>query len=103
MSDLDLTKRIQLAQYLASTAESLITDLFHKALKTDEKTTDDYVTELDRSIESMCLKNVIATFPDDGFYGEEDPGSKSKNGYEWIVDPIDGTNNFVRGLPLCGF
>ena len=103
MSEPVLEKRIELAHYLASNAGSLITDLFHKTLKAEEKLADDYVTELDRAIESMCLKNVQEQFSEDGFSGEEGPKVTSKNEYEWVVDPIDGTNNFLRGLPLCGF
>lgn len=103
MNDLTLDKRIELAHYMTSNAGSLITDLFHKTLKVEEKLSDDYVTELDRAIESMCLKNIQEQFPEDGFFGEEGPKVNSKNGYVWIVDPIDGTNNFIRGLPLCGF
>lgn len=99
----NLEKRITLAKYIASNAGSLITDLYHQKIRVDEKESDDYVTELDKNIESMALKNVIEQFPDDGFYGEENMGVKGSNGYEWVVDPIDGTNNYVRGLPLCGF
>lgn len=103
MSEVDLSSRIELTHYIASMADSLITDLFHKTQKTEGKLTDSYITELDRSIESMCLKNIQATFPDDGFEGEDTNAIKSKSGYAWIIDPIDGTNNFIRGLPLCGF
>jgi myo-inositol-1(or 4)-monophosphatase len=99
----EITKRIPLAQYIASNAGSLISDLFHKRLRTNEKTSNDFVTELDKNIESMAMKSVIEGFSGDGFYGEENAGLESKNGFEWVVDPIDGTNNYVRGLPLCGF
>lgn len=103
MSDLDLGKRIELVHYMASTADSLITDLFHKSLQSDEKLADSHVNEMGVSIESMCLKNIQASFPEDGVSGEDMPDVPSKNSYNWIVDPIDGTDNFVRGLPLCGF
>ncbi len=99
----ELQKRIPVAEYIASNAGSLITDLFHKTIRTQQKTPNDYVTELDKSIESMAIKAFQQQFPDDGFYGEEGIGIDSKNDFEWVVDPIDGTNNYVRGLPLCGF
>lgn len=99
----ELMKRIPIGQYIATNAGSLISDLFHKKLITKEKTSNDFVTELDKNIESMALKTVMQGFSDDGFYGEENAGVDSKNGFEWVVDPIDGTNNYVRGFPLCGF
>lgn len=98
-----LLPRIALAEFVANTAGSLMTDLFHKELKTNEKAPNDYVTELDKSIESMVLKNVLQSFPKDSFTGEENAGIVGNGQFSWIVDPIDGTNNFVRGLPLCGF
>jgi myo-inositol-1(or 4)-monophosphatase len=101
--DLDLDERVVIAQYIASNAGAMITDLYHKTLVTEEKTLNDFATELDKSIESMALRSIIEKFPEDGFHGEENVGKISANKYEWVVDPIDGTNNFVRGLPLCGF
>lgn len=99
----ELKSRIVIAHYIASNAGSLIKDLYHRKLKTTEKALHDFVTELDSQIEEMAKKSVFEHNIDDGFYGEESLAIKSKNGFEWVVDPIDGTNNFVRGLPLCGF
>ncbi len=99
----ELNKRIPVAEYIASNAGSLISDLFHKKMRFEEKQAHDYATELDKNIESMAVKTVLQQFTDDGFYGEENVGVESKNGFEWVVDPIDGTNNYIRGLPLCGF
>lgn len=99
----ELAKRIPVAEYIASNAGSLISDLFHKKMRLEEKQAHDYATELDKNIESMAVKTVLQQFADDGFYGEENVGVETKNGFEWVVDPIDGTNNYIRGLPLCGF
>jgi myo-inositol-1(or 4)-monophosphatase len=100
---LEIVKRIPVADYIASNAGSLIADLFHTKIRSIEKASNDFVTELDKNIESMAIKSVLQQFPEDGFYGEENMGLESKNGFEWVVDPIDGTNNYVRTLPLCGF
>ncbi|MCA9347486.1 inositol monophosphatase [Candidatus Saccharibacteria bacterium] len=100
---LELKKRITLANYIASNAGSLITDLYHRKIRISEKEVNDFATELDKNIESMALRSILNQFPDDGFYGEENIRVDTKNGFEWVVDPIDGTNNYVRGLPLCGF
>ena len=101
--DSKLQDRVELAHYIASNAGSVITDLYHKKIRTEQKEVNDFVTELDKSIESMALKTIKQKFPGDGFYGEENLSIDPENGFEWIVDPIDGTNNYIRGLPLCGF
>jgi fructose-1,6-bisphosphatase/inositol monophosphatase family enzyme len=98
-----LDERIRLADYIAGNAGSSITDLFHKQLHNSQKESNDYVSELDKAIESMAMKCVIESYPNDGFRGEENVGMESRSGFEWVVDPIDGTNNYLRGLPLCGF
>lgn len=104
-SDIDdnLEARKKIADYIASNAESLIIDLFHRVIRTSEKTPNDFVSQLDTDIEDMAVKAILEQFPNDGIYGEENGAIASKNGFEWIIDPIDGTNNYLRGLPLCGF
>ncbi len=55
-----------------------------------------WVTEADRAVESFLSEELAATFPQDGFQGEE--GGISRAGtLRWVVDPIDGTSNFARG------
>jgi histidinol-phosphatase len=58
------------------------------------------VTEADRQIELYMREAVAAAFAGDGFVGEEYPDTDGDGGYRWIVDPIDGTKSFVRGVPL---
>ena len=99
----EIEKRIPLAEFIGNNARSLIVDLFHEKIRTEQKKAHDYVTQLDKEIESMALKAVHQQFPEDGFFGEEHMGFSSKNNIEWVIDPLDGTNNYVRGLPLCGF
>jgi histidinol-phosphatase len=57
------------------------------------------VTVADREAEAHLRKILLDAFPDDGFLGEESGDHPSKSGYRWIVDPIDGTRSFVRGIP----
>jgi histidinol phosphatase-like enzyme (inositol monophosphatase family) len=58
------------------------------------------VTVADREAESACQAVIQAAFPDDAWLGEETGESGGNSGRRWIVDPIDGTRNFVRGIPL---
>lgn len=98
-----LEARIKMAFYLASTASGLIRDLFHKTIKTEGKISGSFATELENSIESMSLLNIQSLFPDDGFIAERGNDVQTKSEYTWVIDPLDGLENFLRGLPLCGY
>jgi len=58
------------------------------------------VTIADQGAEQLLRKTLLGRFPDDGFLGEESGAVPSKSGYRWIIDPIDGTRSFVRGVPI---
>jgi histidinol-phosphatase len=58
------------------------------------------VTQADLAAEAILREQLLASFPDDAFLGEESGRSAGSSGYEWVVDPIDGTKSFIRGVPL---
>jgi histidinol-phosphatase len=58
------------------------------------------VTQADTSIEAMVREQVAAAFPDDHVLGEEEGGSAEAADRVWIVDPIDATANYARGIPV---
>jgi myo-inositol-1(or 4)-monophosphatase len=60
------------------------------------KGSQDYLSALDAEVERLCRERLLAAFPDDTFYGEESGGTFGDS--VWVVDPIDGTANFVRGI-----
>jgi len=62
----------------------------------------DLVTEVDRASEKMIHRAIMARFPDHGFQGEEATRTNPDSPYRWIVDPLDGTTNFVHGMPMFG-
>ena len=62
----------------------------------------DYVTWLDFSIESAIAQFIKETRSEDGFLGEEGTHGVGTSGVRWIIDPIDGTTNFVYGIPFFG-
>ena len=62
----------------------------------------DLVTELDRAAELRIYRRLHRAFPDHGFYGEEHEALRRDAPFRWIVDPLDGTNNFVHGFPFFG-
>jgi len=57
------------------------------------------VTAADRASEALIRRRLLSAFPRDGFLGEETFGVPAKNGRRWIVDPLDGTRPFLRGIP----
>ncbi|MCU1580264.1 MAG: inositol monophosphatase [Rhodoglobus sp.] len=59
----------------------------------------DIVTEADRETERLIRAALADARPDDGFFGEESGAEKGSSGLTWIVDPIDGTVNFLYGIP----
>jgi len=72
-----------------------------KALGTEQKGAQDFVTMADRQAEDTIKTTLARAFPADGFIGEETGGSAQQGGY-WVVDPIDGTANYLRGLRHWG-
>jgi myo-inositol-1(or 4)-monophosphatase len=66
------------------------------------KKDDSMVTDADLSIQACLDQEIVEAFPEDGVLGEETaatPASRLEAPYVWVIDPIDGTNNFGRGLP----
>ena len=66
-------------------------------LTIDVKGPQDYVSEADHTVEAIMIEFLQSHFPDDGFLGEE--SREIKQAKQWVIDPIDGTTNFIRGLP----
>ena len=62
----------------------------------------DIVTIADTESERVIFSELEKLFPNDGFIGEEGTNKESKNGYVWVVDPLDGTMNFSCKLPIYG-
>jgi histidinol-phosphatase len=58
------------------------------------------VTLADRGAEDILRNSLLGRFPGDGFLGEESGLTPGRSGFRWIIDPIDGTRSFVRGVPI---
>ncbi|MCS6969615.1 MAG: inositol monophosphatase family protein [Planctomycetota bacterium] len=70
------------------------------ALAVERKDDDSPVTLADRASEAAIAATIAAARPEDGWLGEESGGRPARSPYTWICDPIDGTRNFIRGIPL---
>ena len=69
-------------------------------IKVDEKGRHDFVTEVDRRSEETIIYHIKKAYPDHAFLGEESGRSGDpESDIEWIIDPLDGTTNFIRGIP----
>lgn len=63
-------------------------------------TPTDVVTESDTASEALIRDRLLAARPDDGLVGEEGSSVTGRSGIDWVVDPIDGTVNYLYGIPL---
>lgn len=66
----------------------------------EEKAQNDFVSRADRESEAAIVETLLSRFPDDGIVGEEGARRASASGREWLVDPLDGTSNFIAGFPF---
>ena len=69
------------------------------SLKIQTKTYNDFVTEVDRAAEQSIIEMLKDLYPHHGFLGEESGESNIESDFIWIIDPLDGTTNFLHGLP----
>lgn len=69
------------------------------SLKVQSKTYNDFVSEVDRSAEQAIIDVLKDAYPDHGFLGEESGESANQSENIWIIDPLDGTTNFLHNFP----
>jgi myo-inositol-1(or 4)-monophosphatase len=87
----DLTR--QTAKFLRSEVTKL------QASDIETKGLHNYVTYVDKTSEGMLVKGLSEILPGTGFIAEENPGMELKD-INWIIDPLDGTTNFIHGVPV---
>ncbi len=68
-------------------------------LRVEQKGPQDWVSEADKEVETFLRARIEASWPSDGIYGEEHENKPGESGFDWVIDPIDGTTNFVNGIP----
>ena len=90
-----------LALELADQADALTMDRFGALdLRVETKPDLTPVTDADRGAEEALRATLADARPDDTVFGEEFGGTTTLSGRQWVIDPIDGTKNFVRGVPV---
>ena len=95
-----MSSDLEFAASLADTADKLALERFGAAdLRVETKPDLSPVTEADKAIEQALRERIAAERPGDSVLGEEQ-GSSGEGGRRWILDPIDGTRNYSRGIPI---
>ena len=94
----DVPAELETAVKIALEAGVLVKTYHGTDLKVDSKTGNEPVTEADRAASELIVKRLSEAFPTDAILSEESPDDGShQNDRVWMVDPIDGTKDFIRG------
>ena len=90
---------LQAAEQAARQAGTLLRENFHRSKDIDEAHHHDVKLALDRKSQDLITKVLLDAFPDYALYGEEGVAGKEDAPLQWIVDPIDGTVNYLYSIP----
>lgn len=96
---IDLQRALAVANRAARQADQIAMQYFKGELEVERKSDASPVTEADRACERAIRSILLDAFPDHAIYGEE-YGQEGRGKTLWLVDPIDGTRSFIRGLPF---
>lgn len=100
--DYSLSDDLAVALTMAAAADLISIDRFRATdLRVDTKPDRTPVTDADRAVERSIRATIAAARPADSILGEE-YGTQGSGSRQWIIDPIDGTANFLRGVPIWG-
>jgi histidinol-phosphatase len=93
-------REVEVALSIAKKSAELALQHQAKGVRAETKSDNSPVTAADKESEKLIVAALEEVFPDDGLLGEEGARKESRSGRRWIIDPIDGTRDFVRGNPL---
>ena len=97
-----LEKELDVARKIAAEAGRQALEHQERGFESETKADLSPVTTADRANEELICRRLEEAFPDDGVLGEEGAVRESRSGRRWLIDPIDGTRDFVRGIPTWG-
>lgn len=99
----ELDERLELAVATALESSAIPRQYFlNDGLVVDRKDDNSPVTRADKETETLLRKRIAAACPNDAILGEEFADKDGTSGFKWHLDPIDGTESFIRGVPLFG-
>ena len=99
-AELDLPSLLRAAEHAASAGGSIVAEHFGAAGNVREKAPGDWVSDVDTSSEAAVRASLERDWPSLPVFGEEGGGVRGDVG--WLVDPLDGTANFLHGFPAVG-
>lgn len=96
-----VSQRLEWAVRIAHEAGAVTLEHFRRPdLAVERKADHSPVTVADRAAEELLRTRIAQRFPDDAILGEELGAAAGTSGYQWVLDPIDGTKSFIHGVPL---
>jgi histidinol phosphatase-like enzyme (inositol monophosphatase family) len=98
----DVAEVLSFSILLAREAGEITLQYFHRKLNVRRKADGSCVTAADVEVERYLRARILEKYPNDGIIGEETGEQTGCTGRQWIIDPIDGTYSFARGVPLYG-
>lgn len=100
--DLSLQSYLSVAEESARRAGAYIREHLGslKAADIDAKQTADYVTVVDKASERIIIETIHGVFPEHRIFAEESQRDEATEGFRWIIDPLDGTTNFIHAFPV---
>ncbi len=101
-SDAEVRGWLEVAMAACDEADVIARQHFRRDLTIETKPDRSFVTQADTAIERMIRGRLLDAFPDHGLVGEEYGTEAGDASVRWYIDPIDGTHNFIRGVPLFG-
>jgi myo-inositol-1(or 4)-monophosphatase len=90
---------LNLAESIALKAGSLLVNRPSKFDLDEKSGVFDFATQMDHESEKLIVSEILAARPNDGLIGEEGANRESKSGVTWVIDPIDGTVNYLYDIP----
>jgi histidinol-phosphatase len=101
-SDAELRGWLDVAQRACDEADQIARTHFRRDLQIETKPDRTFVTQADTAVEERIRDRLLDAFPDHGIVGEEFGTHAADASVRWYIDPIDGTHNFMRGIPIFG-
>lgn len=98
----DLKTREKIGIESARKAGKILVENFNKIHKINKKTDGTLVTDIDLRAEEEIMKTIKAKFPEDEILSEENIYPVKNAPFRWIIDPLDGTHNYIRGVNIAG-
>jgi histidinol-phosphatase len=99
-TDAELRGWLEVAQAACDETDVIARGHFRRDLHVDTKPDRTFVTQADTEVEELIRERLLEAFPDHGIIGEEFGTERAGASVRWYIDPIDGTHNFIRGVPI---